>query len=703
MKKVKNIDELFFDDYKVYTYKKIKYINLSASFDIEVSSFINNGEKYACMYLFGIGVNGRCILGRTYNDLEFYIKNLVKYYSLNLERRLIIYVHNLSYEFQFIRKHFKINQVFALDERKPVYVVLENGIEFRCSYLLSGYKLEKVGEHLNKYKVNKLDGDKYNYDLMRTPITPLTDYELQYIYNDNFVVMSYIQELIEQLGNITKIPITKTQFVRKLLKNNCLYNGDTSHRRNNYNYMDYRNLMKELVIKSVSEYRQLKRAFQGGFTHASSHKVLNIYNDVSSNDFTSSYPYVCCSEEFPMSSGRLVHPKTLKEFNKYIDCYCCIFDITFYNLEDKFHYEHYLSSSKCDIEGDYYNDNGRVVYAEKLSTTITNVDYEIIKRCYKWSKIELSTFRIYEKGYLPKPIIETILTQYAKKTTLKGVIGSEVEYQRAKEDVNSIYGSMVTDITRPDIPYSNDWDEIKNLTLDDIKEKLEEYNKSKNRVLFYPWGIFVTAYARLNLWSGIFEYKDDYIYSDTDSIKGLNYNKHKEYHKRYNDLCISKLKEMCDYYKLDYSLFNPKTIKGVEKPLGVWDYEGNYIRFKTLGAKRYMVENDEGISFTISGLNKYSGVPYLCDNWSYNIKTRKENFNPFDYFNDEMYVPEDYTGKLTHTYIDDNYHLKVTDYLGNDCEVSELSYIHLSKQDFTLSISKSFIDYLTTFRVDLIL
>ena len=93
--------------------------------------------------------------------------------------------------------------------------------------------------------------------------------------------------------------------------------------------MDYRNLMKELVIKSVSEYRQLKRAFQGGYTHASSHKVLNIYNDVSSNDFTSSYPYVCCSEEFPMSSGRLVHPKTLKEFNKYIDCYCCIFDITF--------------------------------------------------------------------------------------------------------------------------------------------------------------------------------------------------------------------------------------------------------------------------------------------------------------------------------------------------------------------------------------
>ena len=200
---------------------------------------------------------------------------------------------------------------------------------------------------------------------------------------------------------------------------------------------------------------------------------------------------------------------------------------------------------------------------------------------------------------------------------------------------------------------------------------------------------------------GIFEYKDDYIYSDTDSIKGLNYDKHKAFHERYNALCITKLKEMCDYHKIDYEMFSPKTIKGVPKPLGVWDYEGEYSRFKTLGAKRYMVEDNEGISFTISGLNKREGVPYLCNNWSVSLKTHKENFNPFDYFNNGMYIPDDYTGKLTHTYIDTPFHIEVIDYLGNKDYVDELSYIHLSKTDFTLSMSREFLDYINTFAVDM--
>ena len=342
-----NPSNLYFDDYKTYKHKKVSYINLACSFDIEVSSFMIDDDKYASMYLFGLGVEGRCILGRTYNDLITYINKLVEMYSLNLDKRLIIYVHNLAYEFQFIRKHFNVNQVFSIDERKPIYVVLSNGIEFRCSYLLSGYKLEKVGEHLNKYKVNKLSGEIFDYDKLRTPNTPLNDYELDYILHDNYVVMAYIKELIERLsGKITNIPLTKTAFVRKDLKDKCLYDGDTSHRRNNYKYLEYRDIMKTLIIKSVSEYKQLKRAFQGGFTHASATKVSKIYERVASNDFTSSYPYVLCSEEYPMSEGRLVHPKTKDELNKYLSCYCTIFDITFYNLEDKFHYEHYLSSSK---------------------------------------------------------------------------------------------------------------------------------------------------------------------------------------------------------------------------------------------------------------------------------------------------------------------------------------------------------------------
>ena len=33
---------------------------------------------------------------------------------------------------------------------------------------------------------------------------------------------------------------------------------------------------------------------------------------------------------------------------------------------------------------------------------------------------------------------------------------------------------------------------------------------------------------------------------------------------------------------------SPKTIKGETKTLGVWDFDGFYTDFKTLGAKRYI-------------------------------------------------------------------------------------------------------------------
>ena len=81
-----NPNNLYFDDYKTYKHKKVSYINLACSFDIEVSSFMVDDEKYASMYLFGLGVNGRCILGRTYNDLIKYIIILLRCMSLILIR-----------------------------------------------------------------------------------------------------------------------------------------------------------------------------------------------------------------------------------------------------------------------------------------------------------------------------------------------------------------------------------------------------------------------------------------------------------------------------------------------------------------------------------------------------------------------------------------------------------------------------------------
>ena len=202
------------------TNKKIKYFNVSASFDIETSSFQSAGLKMSLTYEWSFGINGIVTVGRTWEEYEELIENVENIFGTSENIRLVVYVHNLSYEFQFMRKIFEWDKVFSLDVRKPVYAITKSGIEYRCSYKLSGYNLETVGKNLQKYKVEKMSGD-LDYSKVRHSKTPLTEKEWQYCVHDVLVVMAYIQEKIESDGDITKIPLTKTGYVRNYCRNNC--------------------------------------------------------------------------------------------------------------------------------------------------------------------------------------------------------------------------------------------------------------------------------------------------------------------------------------------------------------------------------------------------------------------------------------------------------------------------------------------------
>ena len=194
---VDKIDDLFGDFKYVKNNKKIEYLNVACAFDIESTSFYNEaGEKSACMYAFVLGMNGKIITGRTWDEALDYIQAISDRYCSDKEHRIIIYVHNLSFEFQWFRKRFKWDKVFALSEREVAYALTTSGIEFRCSYILSGYSLAKLGEQCTYYPVQKMVGD-LDYKLARHSQTPLTDKEWKYIYNDGLVVMSYIQQQIE--------------------------------------------------------------------------------------------------------------------------------------------------------------------------------------------------------------------------------------------------------------------------------------------------------------------------------------------------------------------------------------------------------------------------------------------------------------------------------------------------------------------------
>ena len=699
--------------------------NVPAAFDIEATSwtrkFGKKKIKYATMFIWQFGINGHVFTGRTWEEFKELIKRLKEFLGLGENTFLNVYVHNLAYDFQFIRKQFDFTQIFALDERRVVKALTSDGIEYRCSYILSGKSLASVGNDLLKIKIKKLVGD-LDYKLIRHSQTPLTLDELQYCIHDVKVIMAYIYEKFDRGETIEKILLTKTSYVRQYVREHTIG-------KKNPNYAKYRKMISKLTL-NPSEYKQAKESFSGGFTHANPSFVDRIIENVNSIDFTSSYPAVMLSCKFPMSKGQYIKFPTDKDVKKYIftDNYLSHFVITFYGLKQKETVpDAIISLSKCyTIDGHYYSENdaivnnGRIVYAdEPVVTTMTNIDLQSVNQFYDYDKIEITELWHYVPGYLPKEFLDCVIHFYKQKTTLKGVTGKEFEYQYFKEMVNACYGMCVTALDRETVIYEeNEWQPSQQLDLYELADVIEKYNTSKSRFLSYLWGVYITAYARRNLFTGILSMnnpntpeKSDYIYSDTDSIKFINLDQHKAYINWYNNWYDSQIQPVCQLYGYTIDDVSPKDKKGIRHPLGHWDLETEndpYIKFKTLGAKRYLTyQKKKGYNMTVAGVPKFSG------NYDINDKGEKvpvstvkslvekyENYSKdiFEEFNSDMEITSDNVNKICLTYIDEPfYNEPVTDYLGSTLKVSEQSYIYMENIGYQFSRSDSFANFLLNY------
>lgn len=731
------IDEIVKSEPEYVTVGKKLIWNIPCSFDIETSSYYQMGQKRATMYLWSMCINGSTILGRTWLDFKKILERLEKAFHTD-HMQLIIYVHNLGYEFQFMRKWLDIDEVFAVKERRPIHVVLKNGIEFKCSYILSNYALYYIGANLlSRYKVQK-DVGALDYSKLRHSNTPLTNEEIWYSVHDVQVVTSFIQEKIENEHGIENIPLTNTGYVRRYCRNYCFgqYLDNPAERRKMA--ARYHEMLTGLSIQSACEYDQLKLAFGGGFTHAAPFWSGKLIEEVGSADEASAYPGVMLRKKFPMSPGVFAGAADLEDLD-WLTNHNMAFVMTIY-IEDvvpKFQWENYISESHCQkLSKDAVINNGRVASASFLQTVITDVDWDIIKKCYEWKSesLVISNLRYYKYGYLPKPFVLSILHLYANKTSLKGVEGKETEYMVSKNMINASYGMAVTNIIRDEFEYENaDWS-TKHLSDAEKAHELESYNDSYNRFLFYAWGVWVTAHARHCLWDAIFEFKQDYVYSDTDSIKGINFDNHKTFFTLYNTKVEVELRAMCRYHNIPFSLCEPKTKKGEKKLIGIYEYEGEYQLFKTIGAKRYMFEKNNELWFTISGVNKYKGMPYLlweyAIDWEYIPEFReiaeiaysnspllvdqaKENMqyirnlrldgkldyeNVFDHFSEGLFFPPDATGKNTLTYVDTPFIEECVDFLGNRTTVMEMSYIHMEPQSYYMSQTEAYLKFLEGFQ-----
>lgn len=574
--------------------KRRHYIGITTAFDIETTVLedIEQAVMYIWQWQFG---EDYTVIGRTWEeflDLQHRIKDV-----LPDDYWLVVYVHNLSYEFQFLKGiyQFTPDNVFATGSRKPIKCDMWDCFEFRCSYKLTNMSLKQFTTRM-RVKHIKLSGEEFDYSVKRFPWSTLTEEELEYCINDVLGLVEAINALMERdKDTLQTIPLTSTGYVRR--------NAKRAMREGIHHNFVYS------ILPDYETYRALREAFRGGNTHANRYYAGDIIENVHSADRSSSYPAVMCNCEFPMTE---FVPILKKDLNLGYISRCInirhkalLLRIGIKNLELRNPYWGcpYLSKDKCrnirkavDTE-----DNGRILQAEYLETTITDIDLRIILEEYTG---EIILYQGWYSSYkkLPQPLIDEVIKYYKDKTELKGVKGQEIYYDKAKALLNSLYGMMAQDPVKHSLIFQQvgDW-------LEDDKPDEELLGKSNNRAfLAYQWGVWVTAHARDALERGIRIVHEtdgaDFIYCDTDSVKYCGNVDWTSYNNE-------RIMECCESGAM---AVDPS---GITHYMGVYETEDNpetgvaYRYFKTLGAKKYAyVEKEgEGVHCTIAGVNKKKG------------------------------------------------------------------------------------------------
>lgn len=593
------------------TRRQYDYLHNLSAFDIETTRDPETDKAWMYIWMWGfedIGV----LIGRSWEELRQAME-LVK--AQIGENTLVILVHNLSFEFQFLRylHEWKPEEVFAVRPRKVCRCYMGDSFEFRCTYLHCNMSLD-LWTHKMGVEHTKLDGIEYNYDKMRYADTPMTEDELRYCCNDVLGCMEAYRAEMDRDGDVlSTIPMTSTGYVRRDVKRSM------------------HPLMRALhyMAPSFTTYQALREAFRGGLTHANRYYANVILHDVQSADRSSSYPDVICNDDFPMGKFRKVRNctavkvKQLMKDRKAVLCRIMCRDV---ELRDQYDGFPYLSVSKCralrsliedeetgeSFQANYVEDNGRILKADYLETTVTDVDLRIITRQYKIREIQITDAWWTHYGPLPDPLRLTVIDYYRAKTELKGKEERESKllYDKSKNLLNACYGMMAQDPLRESLAWlDGEWanayfDKEQDKWIRGEKDPEKRLSEAQRNVyLLYQWGCWVTAWARLRLMEGVAQCKGRCVYVDTDSCKYLGSVDWTDYNRR-----RIKASAISGAWAADAN--------GKRHYMGVYEQEDGYKDFKTLGAKKYafIKQGKDKVETTIAGVSKRLGGQELQAN-----------------------------------------------------------------------------------------
>lgn len=561
--------------------RKVRYKDLVCAFDIETTAL---DRDRSFLYIWQAQLGQWTVTGRSWKEFLRMLHRLAR--DLAEDEYIVFYVHNLSYEFQYLRGiyDFRPDEVFCTDSRRILKCDMLGHFELRCSYLHTNMSLDLFLRKMGvEHKKTTMD-----YSIRRYPWTKLTDQDLEYCLNDVRGLVEALRiEMLHDGDTLYTIPLTSTGYVRRDAKK--------AMRQVRQGYV-------RQMLPDYHTYTMLREAFRGGNTHANRYFAGQLIRDAEGADRSSSYPEVQCNDRFPISAFQrtrnLDFEYVCRQIMKRGKAALLRIRLWGVRLRDPHWPIPYLATDKCRhvMEGAF--DNGRILAAEYLETTLTDIDFRILLGEYDFDSVEVTDASFARYGYLPDSLVSVIVSYYVLKTRLKGVAGEEILYTKSKNKLNSVYGMSAQNPVRRTVEY-RDHDYVQ--APPDVEAALEEYRK---RAFFpYQWGVWTTARARERLEEGIRLIHgtpgSEVLYVDTDSTKYTGHPDFSPINAR-----MQQLSEESGAYADDPA--------GIRHYMGVWEPEGTYKEFATLGAKKYVYRTPDGVLHcTIAGVTKSKGGPEL--------------------------------------------------------------------------------------------
>lgn len=554
-------------------------------------------------------------------------------------------------EFQYLKGLFNIGpkDVFASDLRRIIRFTALGNIEFRCSMMLSNMGLYQFTSTM---KVEHVKREKIDYHAEYYPWTELPDEVLQYSIYDVVGLVEAVKVKMSLDGDtLYTIPLTSTGYPRRDMRKAMTY----------YPHQKLQEMLPNLYV-----YDLLVEGFRGGDVHCNRYYAGRIITGVLSADRSSSYPDVMCNCMFPMGPWIELTPtrETLKhEMNSGENALIMRIGMKNVKLRNAWNGNPYIPRDKCRKchVGKY--DNGRVLEAEYVEIVVTDIDFYIISKDYVWSDLYVMEIFASKYDFLPECFVKVITNYYEQKTKLKNDESRDLEYNKVKALLNSLYGMLSMKVLKEAIVYRDGA-----LHYDHSEDRETLLQKAyKKAYSSYAWGVWVTAWARFRLWEGIQNVGvENFIYCDTDSVKYVD------------DPAITwsayNTERMANSI---YSGASAADAKGKIHYMGVYEPDGRYKRFCSLGSKRYAYEDEAGkLHITVSGVAKEAGAKEL---------QKLENFKPGMVFRD--------SGKTASRYVDKPVNDRLTFYIDGEAKEIEITpYILIEDTTYEMSLTDEYMD-----------